>query len=246
MKQAILLCGVGTAVESARQKTFCRLERELAELLEIPCSSAFTSPIIRGKLAEKGIIVPDPEAALNTLAAEGITHLILQPLMLADGGEYQKLTAIAREKAQQFTELRLGTPLLSDESCRRVILNRLSEAFPLKEQQRIILAAHGSDSPAPWTELSRLLSTIGRADILVAALKGESSLNSILPQLTGAKKIILVPLMLTAGHHAVKDIAGDWEPRLLNLGFSVKTVAEGLAEQDWFSRICAGVIHKFP
>ena len=230
MPNMILLCGIGTAVESARQKTWCRLERELPDILDLPCRTAFTSPFIRKKLAENGVLIPSPEEAMDELQGHDI---FLQPLLLFDGEEYRKLASAAESR-----NIRTGKPIFTGKAA-AVILEKLCEKYPAEEKRHILLVLHGSKVSSPEEELRAALSHLDRKDISPAVLTKEPP---VFP--AGTEKILLVPLMVTAGKHAARDIAGELEPKLRAMGFSAETVTEGLAEQEWFPPLIAELIRN--
>jgi len=76
--------------------------------------------------------------------------------------------------------------------------------------------------------------SVGRGDILVGAIEGWPGLDELLPVLErqGAERVILAPLLLTAGAHVREDIAGpgpeSWKSRLEAAGLTVHPVLEGL------------------
>lgn len=51
---------------------------------------------------------------------------------------------------------------------------------------------------------------------------------------SGAKKVVLLPLMIVAGDHATNDMAGDeedtWKTAFTNAGYEVECVLRGLGE----------------
>ena len=74
-------------------------------------------------------------------------------------------------------------------------------------------------------------------------MNGEPSLGTIIPRLDSLnpRKVILAPLMITAGSHAVRDLSGDspdsWKSRLMRAGFSVECVMKGLGEYEAVRRL---------
>lgn len=227
----VILCGVGTAVEAARQKSWCRLEGELFRM-GYSCTAAFTSPLIRKKLAENGVFVPSPEEALDAAGSD----VFLLPLMLCDGEEYRKLAAIARERG-----LPCGRPILEVPQARRTILRELCQKYPYEKNRQILLTLHGSSEPMPVHLLAEALPE-GRGDVQFVQLNWEN--EPVLP--AGTEKVLLVPLMLTAGHHVRKDLEGGLLPRLRAAGYEAEVVREGLAEGENFAALVAGLIPFSP
>lgn len=226
----VILCGVGTAVEAARQKSWCRLERELSRM-GYSCTTAFTSPLIRKKLAENGVFVPSPEEALDDAGSD----VFLLPLMLCDGEEYRKLAAIARERG-----LPCGRPILEVPEARRTILRELCQKYPYEKNRQILLTLHGSSEPMPVHLLEALPEE--RGDVHFVWLNRENEL--VLP--AGTEKVLLVPLMLTAGHHVRKDLEEGLLPKLRTAGYKTEIVREGLAEGETFADLVTGLIPFSP
>ena len=233
MSQAILLCGVGSAVESVWQKTWKHLESELTKSLGLPCHTAFTSAFIRNRLAANGILGPSPEEMIETLEKQK-TDIFVQPLLLSDGEEYQKLKSTAQSKNLPF-----GIPILADETAKNVILEKLCAEYPAEEKRHILFILHGSKISCPEDDLRDSLLPLHRSDISLTVLKKE------LPAFpAGTEKILLVPVMIAAGRHAVRDIVGELEPKLRSMGYTAETVVSGLAEREWFVPVITGLIRR--
>jgi sirohydrochlorin cobaltochelatase len=45
-----------------------------------------------------------------------------------------------------------------------------------------------------------------------------------------ARKVVLYPLLLIAGNHALQDIQADWKDKFEKAGYSVRVICEGLLE----------------
>ena len=80
----------------------------------------------------------------------------------------------------------------------------------------------------------------------IATVEGEPLLEDILPLLREGhyKKVLLAPLMIVAGDHAVNDLAGDgpdsWKSIFLRNGLAVETVLQGIGEWEEVQDLFAG------
>jgi len=80
-------------------------------------------------------------------------------------------------------------------------------------------------------------------DTFIGVVEGLPSLEDVISQMkhTKKKKIILRPLMISAGDHATNDMAGpeadSWKSILTAEGFEVHPVLEGLGSNDAFVNI---------
>ncbi len=191
---------------------------------ELPFARAYTSPTIRRILANRGIAVPSLEEALEEQLSAGVEQLYLLPTHLLPGYEYDAIAATVESFRPRFRDLRLAPPLMGDTDMVRALAGV------------VVLVGHGTTHPGNlvYPALQGVLSLAGRGDILVGAIEGWPGLDELLPVLErqGAERVILAPLLLTAGAHVREDIAGpgpeSWKSRLEAAGLTVHPVLEGL------------------
>lgn len=200
----------------------------------------FTSPSVRRILAGRGERVFSLTEALEALRSAGTRRVLIQPTHLLCGMEYDRLKAEAETFSGDFEALVLGRPLLADAEDVRRFANRLSAAHPAREGTVTIFLGHGAArfANAVYPALQTGLRLEGREDLLVGAVKSWPTLDDVLRQLEpdGPRRIELVPLMLTAGRHAQKDMAGEWKSRLEQAGHRVTCSLIGLGERSWVQR----------
>lgn len=247
-QSALLLVSVG-APTAELQLLEKRLEKAFApDLFQTACASGF----IRQQLIKQGIRRPSPQEALTRLLALQPKALIVQPLFLTAGIEYQRLQEEIFPFTGRFSRLQLGCPLFDAPDDDRQMAAALSALYPPEPKGCLLLVGHGAeDIKGPYNRLNRLFLQMGRPDILTAALKGEPSFDEILPLLCqrGSSRICLAPLMLTAGRHACRDMAGgedSWQARLSQAGFQVSAVLRGLAELPCTAELYLAHIRKAP
>ena len=114
-KVGILLVAFGSSELSA-QVSFENIDKKVkATYAGIPVRWAYTSTIIRKKLAKQGKHLDSPEVALAKMQDEGFTHVAVQSLHTIGGEEYHDLrrTVGAFKMMGGFKRVVLGYPLLS-------------------------------------------------------------------------------------------------------------------------------------
>ena len=115
-KKAVLVVSFGTSHTEVIESCICPVEKAIADaLLGWDFYRAFTSRMITKKLAEKeGIFVNKPPEALEKLAADGYTEIIVQPTHILAGTEYHDLKAQTEAFGKQHPEILLyfGQPVL--------------------------------------------------------------------------------------------------------------------------------------
>ena len=86
--KALLAVSFGTIHEDTLEKNIAAIERDLAAAFpERTLRRAFTSGMILKKLQGEGTHIDDVPAALERLAAEGYTDVLVQPTHIMNGDE---------------------------------------------------------------------------------------------------------------------------------------------------------------
>jgi len=246
MKKGILLVAFGTSIPEARI-AFNNIDKKVkAENPTIPVRWAYTSTIIRHKLAKKGIYYDSPEVALAKMMDQKFTHVAVQSLHTIAGAEFHDLLRNAhafQNMADGFDRILVGYPLLSlDEDIVRVseaILNIVPKER--KKEEAVIWMGHGTHHPSN-AFYAALMFRLQQKDpnIFVGTVEGYPEIDDILPMLKKRRinKAWLLPLMSVAGDHARNDLAGDdedsWKSILAREGILCNVVLKGTAEYDVF------------
>lgn len=121
-KTGTLLVAFGTSMDSARP-AIDDIEKAYKKAAgNEPVLLAFTSDIIRNKLAKEGKPVLSVNAAMNELAAQGVTDLKIQSLHIAPAEEYNQLERMVVKNITKnpgvFKTVKVGYPLLVSEKDR--------------------------------------------------------------------------------------------------------------------------------
>lgn len=240
MRQALLVVSFGTTVPKAK-RDIEGVEKALAALVPgMDVFQAYTSSIIRKKLAGRGEPVFSVEDALEHLADQGYTHVYLQPTHLLPGVEYAKIRRAVHRfpRRKEFEALVMGEPLLPDNSSLLELAGVIARCY-VPEEGALVLMGHGSDSFANlvYPALQTVLRLTGVERTYVGTVEGWPELDEVMEQLktTPHRQVKLVPLMLVAGDHAINDMAGDepdsWKRRLEAAGYTVSCHLDGLGSQ---------------
>ena len=162
--------------------------------------AVITGEHVRRALAERGVSTESLEEALDRLSDEGFVEVTVQPLLINDGGEYEKVRRRIQayvDRTIKIVKIRLGRPLLwSHEDMERLadILCAGTAADPEQPLQKIVYIGHGTggSSDERYRILERKFADRGRSDICIELLKSKRI------SAEGCRK----PLMLMAGAHA--------------------------------------------
>ena len=232
----LLVVSFGTSHSKTCRETIEAIEKHLAKAMpERRLYRGWTSRFIIKKLRERdGTAIDTVEEALERMSREGIRDLLVVATHLLAGAEYEKMLDSIRS-ANGFDRIRVSRPLLDgDEDMGRlasVIEGELMEQAP---GSSLVLMGHGSkDRPEVnevYLRLEKKFREAGHENVFVGTVEGEPSIDDILPRLAAEKEringrgeqgshpVILAPLMIVAGEHAVKDMAGDdpdsWQRRI--------------------------------
>ncbi len=116
-KGAILVVHFGTTHDDTRRVTLDAINERIASAYpNLEVRQAYSSRIVRKRLAARGIEIPTPGEALKELAREGFTHLLVVSTTIVDGVEMESLSYEVAHQQSHFKKIRLVTPLLFYES----------------------------------------------------------------------------------------------------------------------------------
>lgn len=248
-KKGILLVAFGTTVSEARLALDHIASTATTRFPDLEIRWAYSSRIVREKLAEEGLNFDSPAMALARMMDDGFTHVAVQSLQTIPGQEFHAL----QQTAQAFSGLpkgmdtvTLGLPLLAEpqdvDACAQAILASLP---PEREpNEAVIFMGHGTRHPANiyYAGLQYALSRLDPL-VLIGTVEGTPSLEDVRQTLKERKvtKAYLLPFMAVSGDHAVNDMAGDekdsWKSVLTADGVTCVPVLRGTAENPAFVTI---------
>ncbi|MGM0655878.1 MAG: sirohydrochlorin cobaltochelatase [Thermodesulfobacteriota bacterium] len=256
MKKGILLVAFGTSEASAKV-SFENIEANVKKAFPgVDVVWAYTSHIIRHKLAKQGEMILSPAQALAKMMDEEYTHVAVQSLHTIPGEEYHELTMTVNAfKAMPggFDRLILGYPMLGAQDTVSKAVDAIIATLPKarKATEPVVLMGHGTHHPGN-IYYSGMNWQLQQKDpnIIMGTVEGYPELGDVIAWLKAkkAKKVWIMPFMSVAGDHAKNDMAGDeedsWKTQLTKAGFSCRTVLKGTAEYDEFVDIWVGQLTK--
>lgn len=240
--KAILVVSFGTSFNETRKVTIDAIEQAVAEANpDAAVYRAWTSGFIIRKIEKRdGIRIHTVTEALEQMAADKITDVVIQPTHIINGIENDKMTAEAEAFRSCFASLRIGTPLLTTHEdalhCAEVLKKEFAFAA---EDEAVLFMGHGSEHYANFVypAMNYIFRDLGMPNFFLATVEGYPELSSVLKELKqrNPKKIYLSPFMIVAGDHANNDLAGDeedsWRSILEAEGFRTEPVLIGLGER---------------
>ena len=248
-KSGTLLVAFGTTMESAMPA----LDAINAsyEKTGTPLVWAYTSDIIRNKLAKRGKKVFSVNEAMNECARLGIKNLTIQSLHVAPAEEFVQLNRMVvknlTKNPGRFDSVKLGHPLLESEQDLNEVVDAVIGALASKRKpgEALLLMGHGNDRGPADLVMAAAHTAFNARDGLVflATVEGANSFDRVLPLLKqkGIKHVWLQPFMIVAGDHANNDLAGteddSWASRLKAEGIATSANLKGLGELEGVRKV---------
>lgn len=250
-KIGILLVAFGTS-ETSAQVAFDNIDRQVkAAFPQLPVRWAYTSHIIREKLAKQGKILDSPATALAKMMDENFTHVAVQSLHTMAGAEYHDLQRIVEgfKTMGSFKEILLGHPLMATQDDMQKVVAAVLASIPQirNKNEAVVLMGHGTHHPANAFYAALMFQLQLRdPNLFVGTVEGYPGIDMIQSMMLSKKlkKAYLMPMMAVAGDHAKNDMAGDeadsWKSVLTKAGITCIPVLKGTAEYDTFTDIWVG------
>lgn len=241
VKKAILVVSFGTSYNATRAVTIDKIEEEIqAAWPEYTVRRAWTSKMIMAKLWKRDHVkIDNVTEAMERLAADGFTDVIIQPTHVINGIENDLMKEDALAFRNRFHSITFGTPLLTSEADNNAVIEAVHREFShLKSEEALVLMGHGTThyANAIYAALDYTFKDKGFPNIFLGTVEAYPSLESLLRQVReqNPSKVILAPFMIVAGDHARNDMSGDdpdsWRYQFEQEGFSVECVLKGLGE----------------
>lgn len=257
MKKAILVVSFGTSHIEALKSSIEKIENRIRdEFKDYDVFRSFTAHSIIKKLKKRdNLDILIPEEALEDLKDKGYEEVIVQPLHIIPGEEFDYIKGIVEHSKDKFKNIKLGRPIFFYQG-----MNGLPEDYTLfiesvkellENEESVILFGHGTEHPANavYGMLQTVLVDEGYDNVFVATVEGYPTMENAIKKIKnkGIKKTKLVPLLLVAGDHAKKDMASDeddsMKSKLEKEGIEVKLHMHGLGEVDKFEQLYVNRVH---
>ncbi|WP_297227305.1 sirohydrochlorin cobaltochelatase [uncultured Desulfovibrio sp.] len=242
-REGLLIVAFGTSVPEAVPALKALDADFRAAFPDAAVEWAYTSQIIRKKLAARGTPVGGISEGLAALARKGVKVVRVQSLHVMAGEEFGALerAVLLDVKAHpgRFEAVYLGRPLLeSRQDAREVAAAVLESCGGRKAGEGLVLMGHGQAHGRADLVFEGIRRILAEADGLtfMASVEGSRTFEELVEELAAHKlrTLWLQPFMVVAGDHARNDLAGEepdsWASRLRGKGFQVKTNLLGLGE----------------
>lgn len=256
IRKAIVVVSSGTSYPETIKAAIEAVEDKIrAEYPGFTIRRAFTSRAIINKLQRtENLFIDTPGEALAKLKAEGYAMILVQPLHIIAGREYEQLKQAVDAFAadNRLLKVILGKPVLSsagempdsETDYVRAVKALTCQLPPLSGDEAVVLMGHGSRHPGnmAYAVLQQKFDEAGMP-VYIGTVEATPTLADIMVRLRAGniKRVILMPFMLVAGGHAQNDLAGDdddsWKVQLQNAGYEVAVYMHGLGESPAYQNI---------
>ena len=257
-EKEILVVSFGTASAESRRLNIEAVESAIREAAggEWTVRRCFTSQMIINIIEKReGVHVDNIKEALDRAETDGVSKLVVQPTHLMNGLEYDKLKGVLSEYTERFEMIALGDPLLTSEEDLSRVADALIAASAGYEdgETALVFMGHGTEAAANsiYHRMQTVLSEKGKSNYDIGTVEAEPSLDDVIEAVKKGKyrRVVLRPLMLVAGNHAVNDMASaddpeSWYSRFTAEGYETICVIEGLGQIPAVREIYADHAHR--
>jgi sirohydrochlorin cobaltochelatase len=197
---------------------------------------AWSSRMIKEKVTDqRHEAISSPHEVLETLSRQHYPWAVVQSLHLLGGHEFIRLV---EETGKSPIRTSIGLPLLSSPTDYQALCTSLAPLVNAHPDQAVLLIGHGTDHPA-WCAYPALQYFMRRQfgpRLFVGVIEECVPASSeVIADLTAAgfKEVCIIPLLLVAGMHFYRDLAGknknSWMSRLNRADIRVEIVEQGLS-----------------
>ncbi|MDL2307084.1 sirohydrochlorin cobaltochelatase [Desulfovibrio sp. OttesenSCG-928-C06] len=246
MKKAVLLAAYGSTEEKNAMHLGSFETMVRAHLPGYSIRWAFTSMLMRNRLAAARKKTDSVKKALCRLGFEKFSQITVQSLHIIPGSEYEDMLAEIKQAQAEGApaDISVGIPLLGDQqdlaqAAEAVCGNRPELAGP---DDAIIWVGHGTSHQGN-SSYQALTDAVQKHDSRIFIGTLEDGIEPLWEQLCAKqiKKAWLMPLLAVVGRHAAQDIAGavpqSWKSRLSEKGIECIPVTRGIVEYPDFTEI---------
>lgn len=243
-KPVLLVVSFGTSYNDSRDITIGAVEKALqAAYPDYEVRRAFTSQIIIDILKERDKLeIDNVTQAMERLVADGVKQVVIQPTHVMSGYEYDDVIKEISAYSDKFESFKVGSTLLAADNDYSELISVLADetASYNNEGTAIVFMGHGTEHEAnsTYATLQKKFIEAGYNNYFIGTVEAEPDLEDVLASVKeyGAKKVVLLPLMIVSGDHANNDMAGDeddsWKSAFTAEGFEVECVLKGLGQYE--------------
>ncbi len=248
VKKGILLAAFGPGTPQGQRALALFGAEAERRFPGVPVRWAFTSALLRSRLARERKKADSGRKALEKMLHEGFSHIAVQSLHAIPGEEWEELRAEIQQARQAKPEARveIGAPLLASDfditAAAQAVIRHLPERRLPGEP--CVLMGHGARHVAEsaYTALAERVA-VADPNVHIAVMKGSRTLEEILPLLSKSapRQVWLLPFLALVGTHTLRDMAGpqpdSWKSRIEAQGLSCMPVLKGLVEYNGFNAV---------
>ncbi|MEG0687111.1 MAG: sirohydrochlorin cobaltochelatase, partial [Hungatella sp.] len=148
------------------------------------------------------------------------------------------LKEMAERWRPEFDSMQVGMPLLANQEDHEKIAEILWEALSSQiADKTLIFMGHGTHhgANAVYRQLEETFHRMGHEEVYIATMEAEPTLEDVMARMAKKQRrgVVLTPLMLVAGDHAVHDMMGAEDSyfiKLIQRGYQVNVICKGLGE----------------
>lgn len=250
MTKAIILLSIGTSNTDERKITIENIEKTFVnKFKDYDIYIAFSSDTIIKKIKEKeNKDIKNQIEMLEYLKKNNYEEVIIQPLYIIKGIEYEKIKKNSIQALDWFKIFKIGDVLLENKSdyekIIKILLNN-TKYENLKNNEIFILIGHGTQNNLEnsYENLEIEAKKLGYENVFVRTLKDIHKIEEIIEKISfkKIKKINLIPLMISGGYHVLKDIAGEnensWKKELEKNNINIEIEMHGIGRIKEISEI---------
>ena len=244
IENELLVVSFGTTSAESRRLCIGAVEQTIREAAggRANVCRCFTSQTIIDIIDKReGEKIYNVNEALDRAVQLGIRCLAVQPTHLMKGLEYDKLSSILADYSGSFRKISLGDPLLTSENDFDRVADALIGISAGYEdgETALVFMGHGTEAAANgiYERMQDVLLSKGKTDCYIGTVEAKPSLDDVIDAVMKGsyRKVVLRPLMLVAGNHAVRDMASaddpeSWYSRFTAAGYETLCIIEGLGE----------------
>ena len=233
----ILVVSFGTSFNDSRVADIKGIEDAIQEAFpDWSVRRAFTAQIIINHVqARDGEKIDNVDQALQRAVDNGVKNLIVQPTHLMHGAEYDELMKAVEEYKDNFETVKVAEPLLGEVGADAAVINADKKAVAetltaeavktagydsleaaKEDGVAFVFMGHGTAHVAKvsYSQMQAQMEDLGYDNVFIGTVEGEpedTACEAVIDKVAeaGYTKVILRPLMVVAGDHANKDMAGD-------------------------------------
>lgn len=232
----ILVVSFGTSYNDSRVEDIKSIEDAIAEANpDWSVRRAFTAQIIINHVqARDGEKIDNMDQALQRAVDNGVKNLVVQPIHLMHGAEYDEMVEAIEGYRDKFESVKIAEPLLGEVGNDASVINddkkAVAEAVTTaavedagygslaaakEDGTAFVFLGHGTAHTAKvsYSQMQTQMENLGYDNVFIGTVEGEpeeTAVEAVIATLkdAGYTKVVLRPLMVVAGDHANNDMAG--------------------------------------